>query len=111
MRVVSQNKCFSFDFDRTMFWTQDNMIYANVGESMRDKVVGQYESEERAVEVFEDMHKAYSSMPILFQNVEISEDLQQELKEWNANCIVAKLPDASQKVEQIGNLVYYMPEV
>lgn len=56
------------------------------------------------------MHRAYSSLPILFQNIEISEDLKQKLKEWKISCIVAKLPDTSQKVEQIGNAVYYMPE-
>ena len=108
MRVVSQNRNYSFDFDRTVFWTQYNIIYAKIG--IDSVAIGKYKSEERAAEVFDDMHKTYSGMPILVQNVEISEDLQQELKEWNANCIVAKLPDAPQKVEQIGNLVYYMPE-
>ena len=55
MRVVSQNKNYSFDFDRTVFWTQYNVIYAKIGnESI---AIGQYESEERAAEVFEDMHK------------------------------------------------------
>ena len=56
------------------------------------------------------MHKAYSGLPLLFQNVDISEDLQQKLKEWGTNCIVAKLPDEYQKVEQVGSAVYYIPE-
>ena len=30
MRVVSQNKNYSFDFDRTVFWTQYNVIYAKI---------------------------------------------------------------------------------
>lgn len=108
MRVVSQNRNYSFDFDRTVFWTQYNVIYAKIG--VESIAIGQYQSDERTKELFEDMHKAYSSLPILFQNVEISEELQQKLKEWNANCIVVHLPDASQKVEQIGNSVYYMPK-
>ena len=108
MRVISQSMNFSFDFDRTVFWTQYNIIYAKLGtESI---AIGQYESEERAAEVFEDMHRSYLCSPILFQNVEIADDLQQKLTEWNVNCIVAKLPDAHQKVNQIGNAVYYMPE-
>lgn len=109
MRVVSQNKNYSFDFDRTIFWTQYNVIYAKIGnESI---AIGQYESEERAAEVFEDMHKSYSGMPILVQNVEISEDLPEKLGEWETNCIIARLPGENPKIEQIGNLVYYMPEV
>ena len=108
MRGMSQSRNFSFDFDRTAFWTQSNVVYAGLGNE--NIAIGKYETKERAAEVFEDMHKAYSSLPLLFQNVEISEDLKQKLKKWETNCIVAKLPDASQKVEQIGNAVYYMPE-
>ena len=108
MRVISQSRNFSFDFDRTVFWRQSDVIYAKIGsESI---AIGKYQSDERAAEVFEDMHKAYSGLPLLFQNVDISEDLQQKLKEWGTNCIVAKLPDEYQKVEQIGSAVYYIPE-
>ena len=108
MRVISQSRNFSFDFDRTVFWRQSDVIYAKIGgESI---AIGKYQSDERAAEVFEDLHRAYSGLPILFQNIEISEDAKQKWKEWKANCIVAKLPDDSQKVEQIGNAVYYMPE-
>ena len=109
MRVISQDRSYSLDFDRTVFWTQYNVIYAKIGnESI---AIGQYESEERAAEVFEDIHKSYSGMPILVQNVEISEDLPEKLGEWETNCIIARLPSESQKIEQIGNSVYYMPEV
>lgn len=109
MRVVSQNRDFSFDFDRTVFWTQYNVIYAKIGtESI---AIGQYKSSERAAEVFEDMHKTYSGMPILVQNVEISEDLSEKLGEWETNCIITRLPGENPKIEQIENSVYYMPEV
>ena len=109
MRVVSQNRNYSFDFDRTLFWTQYNIIYAKIGtESI---AIGQYGSDERATEVFDDIHKSYSGMPILVQNVEISEDLSEKLGEWETNCIITRLPGENPKIEQIGNLVYYMPEV
>ena len=109
MRVISQGRNYSFDFDRTVFWTQYNVIYAKIG--IDSVAIGKYESDERAAEVFEDMHKTYSGMPILFQNVEISEDLSEKLGEWETNCIIARLPGENPKIEQIGNLVYYMPEV
>ena len=108
MRVISQSRNFSFDFDRTVFWIQGDVIYAKIGGE--NIAIGKYKSNERAAEVFEDMHRSYLCSPILFQNVEIADDLQQKLTEWNVNCIVAKLPDAHQKVEQIGNAVYYMPD-
>lgn len=109
MRIISQNRMYSFDFDRTVFWVQFEIIYAKIG---TDSVaIGKYESDERAAEVFEDMHKSYSGMPILVQNVEISEDLPEKLGEWETNCIITRLPGENPKIEQIGNLVYYMPEV
>ena len=108
MRVISQRRNFSFDFDRTVFCRQSDVIYAKIGsESI---AIGKYQSDERAAEVFDDMHRVYSGLSLLFQNVDISEDLQQKLKEWGTNCIVAKLPDEYQKVEQIGSAVYYIPE-
>ena len=108
MRVISQSRNFSFDFDRTVFWRQRDVIYAKVGSD--SIAIGKYQSDECAAEVFDDMHRVYSGLPLLFQNVDISEDLQQKLKEWGTNCIVAKLPDEYQKVEQIGSAVYYIPE-
>ena len=108
MRVVSQNKNYSFDFDRTVFWTQYNVIYAKIGnESI---AIGQYESEERATEVFEDIHKAYSDMPLIFQNINSSENFEQALKEMNHRAIITVLPDEPMKIEQINNSVYYMPK-
>ena len=109
MRVVSQNRGFSFDFDRTIFWVQYNVIYAKVG--AENIVVGKYESDERAAEVFDDIHKAYSGDTILFKNVEISEDLSERLRECNTNCIFTRLPGEQPKIEKISNPIYYMPEV
>lgn len=55
MRVVSQNRDFSFNFDNTVFWKQYNIIYARIGKE--NIPIGQYESDERAAEVFKEIHK------------------------------------------------------
>lgn len=90
MRVVSQNRNYSFDFDRTIFWTQYNIIYARVG---TDNIpIGQYESEERAGKVFEDMHKQYGRIPELYKE--------------------SGFPMGTLgMIEVTDNSVYYMPEV
>lgn len=55
MRVVSQNRNYSFDFERNVFWQQYNIIYARIG---KDNIpIGQYESDERATEVFKEIHR------------------------------------------------------
>ena len=108
MRVVSQNRNYSFDFDRTVFWTQYNVIYAKIGtESI---AIGQYESNERAAEVFEDMHKSLCGETVLFQNVEMPDDFQKKLEDWRVNAVISNIPNSESKIEKIGNHVYYMPK-
>ena len=108
MRVISQSRNFSFDFDRTVFWTQYNIIYAKIGtESI---AIGQYESEERAAEVFEDMHKALCGETVLFQNVEMPDDFQKKLEDWRVNAVILNIPNSESKIEKIGNHVYFMPK-
>ena len=108
MRVVSQNKNYSFDFDRTVFWTQYNVIYAKIG--VDSIAIGQYESEERAAEVFEDMHKALCGEAVLFQNVEMPDDFQKKLEDWRVNGIITTIPGQEPRIESISNQIYYMPK-
>lgn len=108
MRVVSQNKKYSFDFDRTVFWTQYNVIYAKIGtESI---AIGQYESDERAAEVFEDIHNTLCGETVLFQNVEMPDDFQKKLEDLRVNAVISNIPNSESKIEKIGNHVYYMPK-
>lgn len=111
MRVVSQGRNISLDFERAILWRQYEFIYARIIGDSLDLVIGKYESDERAAEVFEDIHKAYSDMPLIFQNINPSENFEQTLKEMNHRAIITVLPDEPMKVEQINNSVYYMPEV
>lgn len=60
MRIISQDKNHSINFDNTYIWKQTTHIYAFVGK--RDVVLGHYESEERAQEVFDEMHSPYQKV-------------------------------------------------
>ena len=106
MRVVSQNRDFSFDFDRTVFWTQYNVIYAKIG---TDSIaIGQYESEERAAEVFEDMHKAYSPYRLIYKSVPVEQiQIGIDLK----NFIVPQIEKTDIDCTELSDsIVYYMPK-
>lgn len=54
MRIISQNETYSFEFDRHDVRRQSNYIYV-VGNS-RDIVIGQYDTELRAKQIFADLH-------------------------------------------------------
>ena len=107
MRVVSQNRDFSFDFDRTEFWTQYNVIYAKIG--MESIAIGQYESDERAAEVFEDMHKAYSPYGLICDNI-TEEQIQAFIGSKNVRCNVINMENIDCAVTTCDSVVYYMPK-
>ena len=108
MRVVSQNRNYSFDFGRTVFWTQYNIIYAELGaESI---AIGQYESEERAAEVFEDMHKAYGPYGLICDKLS-EEQIQAFCGSKNLRMPVINMDNMDCTVTTYDSVVYYMPEV
>jgi hypothetical protein len=58
MRIVSQKRDLSIDFDSTVISRNDNCIRARVGD--RNVTIGIYESSNIAETIFKDIHKAYS---------------------------------------------------
>ena len=106
MRVISQSRNFSFDFDQTVFWRQSDVIYAKIGgESI---AIGKYKSDERAAEVFEDMHNAYTPYKLTYKNV----CAQQILPHSGLNnFMVPQIEKGSIDCAPIcDSVVYYMPE-
>lgn len=108
MRVVSQNRNYSFDFNRTIFWTQYNIIYARIG---TDNIpIGQYESDERAGEVFEDMHRAYSPVGLISVNL-----TEEQVAQFVGSCYVpikcVEMNEINTGITTYDSIVYYMPEV
>lgn len=64
MRIVSQNRNYSFDFERNVFWQQYNIIYARIG---KDNIpIGQYESDERTTEVFKEIHRLIGEINLYY---------------------------------------------
>ena len=107
MRVISQSRNFSFDFDRTIFWTQYNVIYAKIG---TDSIaIGQYASDERAAEVFEDMHNAYSPYGLICDNI-TEEQIQAFIGSKNVRCNVINMENIDCAVTTFDSIVYYMPK-
>ena len=106
MRVISQSRNFSFDFDRTVFWRQSDVIYAKIGgESI---AIGKYQSDERAAEVFEDMHKAYA--PVHSISDVLSKEQIESMIVQSKNVEARNVLNAGQSmyITTFNNYVYYM---
>ena len=108
MRVVSQKRDFSFDFDRNVFCKQNDIIYAKIGSE--STVIGKYESKERAAEVFEDMHRAYA--PVYSISDGLSREQIESMIVPSKNVAAMNVLNAGQSmyITTFDNYVYYMPE-
>lgn len=109
MRVISQDRCYSYDFDRTMFWKQDGVLYAHIAGDSRDRVLGNYESDERAAEVFEDMHKAYSPVGLISTNL-TDEQVTQFVGSCNVPIKCIEMNEPNIGITTYDSIVYYMPK-
>ena len=67
MRVVSQSKDVSLDFDRAVFTANHGMITAMV--DGKTFTIGTYANLGREKEVFSDMHKAFSAFQVISTNM------------------------------------------
>lgn len=107
MRIVSQNRNYSFEFGHIVIWTQSEYIYAKMGnESI---VIGQYESSERAAEVFDDIHKAYSPYGLICSDLS-DEQIQAFVRSKNLGMPVIKLDNIQCSITTYDSVVYYMPK-
>ena len=107
MRIISQNKDLSIDFNHTPICVSYNHVCAIM--DGQQKVIGKYETEERAKEVFEEIHIAYSGMPMIFKNIEPAENIEEVLKKANLQVVYTVTEDRQTDIEYIDNGVYRMP--
>lgn len=107
MRIISQNRKNSLNFDRVYLWMQENIIYANFGNERL--VFGAYESEKRAEEVFLDIHKAYAPVGIVATNLS-EEQIKAFIGSENVGMNVVCTENPDYEVTTFDNYVYYMPE-
>lgn len=107
MRIISQNKDLSIDFNHTPICVSYNHVCAIM--DGQQKVIGKYETDERAKEVFKEIHIAYSGMPMIFKNIEPTENIEEVLKKANLQVVYIVTEDRQTDIEYIDNGVYRMP--
>lgn len=108
MRIVSQDKTVSVEFNR-VYIIRDEKEILYLSEGNHRRVLGTYQSVERAKEVFLDIHNAYSPVAV------ITTELTQEqakifIGSENMNAKIIQMDNPESGVTTYENIVYYMPE-
>lgn len=112
MRIISQDGKFDLPYESCVIWI-DNKAGINVspiGEPDSNYTFGVYSTPKKAEKAMKLLHEAYSGMPIIFQNIEISDEEIPKIESMLKNVICVKIPDEPSKVEYINNVIFRFPK-
>ena len=116
MRAISQDGMQDIPYEKFVFTiTKDNRIVATIGctappAELYMSSVAKYSTQEKAVKAMGMMRSAYTGMPVIFQNVEPSEEFKKLLERTKTNGIITITDDKKSKIEYVNNAVFQFPK-
>lgn len=116
MRVISQDGTIDMPYEEVIIQRFKSRIYflnKNLTgvESLNDDMqIAEYSTEEKAKKAMEMLRDTYIGMPIVMQNVDVSEDVAREFERLKKCGIVVRTENQPSKVEYINNAVFQLPE-
>lgn len=116
MRIISQDGMQDIPYEKFVFSiTKDNRIVATIGctappTELYMSSVAKYSIQEKAMKAMGMMRSAYTGMPVIFQNVEPSEEFKKLLERTKTNGIITITDDKKSKIEYVNNAVFQFPK-
>ena len=108
MRVISQHGNVDLPYEQIVVChAMESVIALYNGEKY---VLGEYSSKEKAYKAMEMLREAYVGMPIVMQNVDISEDVAEEFERLKKCGIMVRTKNQPSKVDFINNAVFQFPQ-
>lgn len=116
MRVISQDRTIDVPYENFVFGiTLDNYISAVMDTAVRptevvNGIMAKYSSREKALKAMELLRETYIGMPIVIQNVDVSEDVAKEFERLNKCGVMVRAENQPSKVDFISNAVFQFPQ-
>lgn len=107
MRVISQDGTIDMPYEQVIIMRHDKSIY--LMEHLTEDVVAKYSTEEKAKKAMEMLRDAYIGMPIVMQNVDISEDMAKEFERLKKCGVMVKTESQPSKIECVSNAIFQFP--
>ena len=108
MRVISQHGNVDLPYEQIVVCHAMESVIALYNE--KEYVLGKYSSKEKAYKAMEMLREAYIGMPIVMQNVDISEDVAEEFERLKKCGIMVQAENQPSKVDFINNAVFQFPQ-
>lgn len=116
MRVISQDGTMDFPYDNSLVFLHENSVKRNTcveiqlyGGTEID-AAAEYSTKEKATKAMEMLRETYIGMPIVMQNVAISEDVAKEFERLKKCGIMVRAENQPSKVDFINNAVFQFPQ-
>lgn len=116
MRVISQDGTIDIPYELSAVTIGHKVDLSKFDINIRSKllderpcIVAIYSTEEKAKKAMEMLRDAYIGMPIVMQNVDISEGAMKEFERLKKCGIVVQTDNQPSKVEYINNVIFQFP--
>ena len=115
MRVISQDGTMDVPYEEVIIQRFRSRIYflnknlIGVESLNEDMQIAEYSTKEKAKKAMEMLIDAYIGMPIVMQNVDISEDVAREFERLKKCGIMVQTENQPSKIECISNAIFQFP--
>jgi hypothetical protein len=114
MRVISQDGTLDFPYENSIVFIDTRAKEAAfvrmqaIGDN-ETSITAKYSTEEKAKKAMEMLRHAYIGMPIVMQNVDVSEDVAKEFERLKKCGIMVQTENQPSKIECISNAIFQFP--
>lgn len=120
MRVISQDGKIDVPYENFVFSILNSsggnygiVAVKNVAEPPEvflNSLIATYSTEAKAIKAMEMLRETYIGMPIVMQNVDISDDVAKEFERLKKCGIMVRAENQPSKVEYINNTIFQFPQ-
>lgn len=116
MRVISQDGTIDVPYEMVVIQRFEEDVYflnrnlTGVENLINDITLAEYSTKEKAIKAMEMLREAYVGMPIVMQNVDVSEDAAKEFERLKKCGIMVQTENQPSKVDFINNAVFQFPQ-
>lgn len=116
MRVISQDGTMDVPYEEVIIQRFRSRIYflnknlTGIESLSDDMQIAEYPTEAKAIKAMEMLREAYISMPIVMQNVDVSEDMAKEFERLKKCGVMVRAENQTPKVDFINNAIFQFPQ-
>ena len=108
MRIISQSGRIDIPYEMAVLCVEYESVIAKVGDERY--VMGKYLTEKKAFKAIKMLIDTYTSMPIVMQNVDVSEDMAKEFERLKKCGVMIRADNQPSKVDFINNAIFQFPQ-